>query len=65
MVKASAESAPRHCVVCGEVRPEGAEADYGWDAHVRDLAGGGFVLDLTCSPECRARGGYRERKARP
>lgn len=52
------------CVVCGKPSPTGP-LDYGWDAHSRDLPGGGFVLDLTCSFECRERGGYRERRPRP
>lgn len=52
------------CVVCGKPRPEGPRG-YAWDAHVVDMPGGASVLDWTCSRECRARGGYTERKPLP
>lgn len=56
-----ASRAPRVCCVCGKPWPGFELAEYGWDAHVRNLPDGGFVLDSTCSAACRAKGGIAER----
>jgi hypothetical protein len=46
----------RRCVVCGAPR----DGTYLWDIHVDPKT---RELVDTCSPKCRVKGGYKERKA--
>lgn len=52
--KSKASRGPRTCAVCGDIWKG---PTYAWDAHYID----GEMVD-TCSPECRKRGGYKERR---
>lgn len=49
--------AERLCAVCGKSRDPWTPMDHFWDVHVAELG-----LVETCSPVCREKAGYAERK---